>query len=232
MSRTLPAAVDTAVQDANVRGALFVEFDFASGFSRLWSGVGDLVWNGKTFTGAGDLGEVIVVEETTEIKAVGLTFTLSGLPSALVATAIGEHYQGRNCSMWLGFFDTGWALIADPVLIFSGRMDVMAVADAGGTASIKITVENRLIDLERPNQPRFDTDQDHQAEFPGDRGFEFVTAMQEAQIVWGNNVFGPSSPGPPIAVFPGPGDSIVLIPPIQGDVNLPTLDSILPPSDV
>lgn len=199
MSRSLTTPAQDAIVAKVFRAASIVQLDFDSGPVRFWGGIGPLPWNGNTFTGAGNLGNVSAVEETAETKATGLTFSLSGIPSELIAVALGEHYQGRACAMWIGLFDENWALIDDPVLAFSGRMDVMLVEDGGRTCTIQVTAENRLIDLDRPNETRYYTDQDQQAEYSGDRFFEFVPAMQEAVVVWGSTRVVPTSPSAPIS---------------------------------
>lgn len=97
---------------------------------RFWSGIGDLVWDGNTYVGAGGLGSVGTVEESSSIRAAGAVFKLSGIPSSLVSIVLAEHYQGRNCTMWLASFDAAGALIADPVQVFPGRIDMMQITDA------------------------------------------------------------------------------------------------------
>lgn len=169
------------------RPILLAEFDFASGASRAWSGLGTLAWDGKDWVGLGTFGEVSAIEETMELRATGAAFRLSGVPSELVATAMGEPIQGRTARLWLGFLDDTLALIEDPVLLFDGRMDTIEITDGGEAAVITLFAENRLRDLERPRTRRY-TDQDQQAEFPGDRGFEFVPALQEVTINWGSMV--------------------------------------------
>ncbi len=192
MSRSLTAAVATELQKGRIHPHALVHFAFDSGAVRFWSGIGDLVWSGHTYVGAGSLGSVGAVEESASIRAAGAAFKLSGIPSSLVSIALAEHYQGRGCTMWLAFFDDAGALIADPVQVFSGRVDVMQITDAGETADIKLTAENRLVDFERPQETRYYTDQDQQREYPGDKGFEFVTAIQEAVIVWGREKLAPA----------------------------------------
>ena len=56
----------------------------------------------------------------------------------------------------------------------------VAVVD-GAEPRISLTCESRLVDLERAEVRRY-TDADQQAEYPGDRFFEFVPALQEAEI--------------------------------------------------
>jgi len=215
MSRTLAAAVATAVADDNIRAAVLTYFNFDSGVIRFWTGIGPLVWSGDTFTGAGSLGGIGAIEETTEIKATGLTFTLSGIPSSLITIALDEDYQGRACTCWIAFFDSNWALITDPVQVFSGRMDTMALSDDGENATIVVAAENRLVDLDRPNNVLYMTNNDQQALYPGDRGLEYVPAMQEAVIVWGRSTLPPGGGQGGAGAAPASG-GIVGVPPEFG----------------
>jgi hypothetical protein len=50
----------------------------------------------------------------------------------------------------------------------------------GGNSAVAIR-ESRLVDLERAEVRRY-TDADQQAEYQGDRFFEYVPALQEAEI--------------------------------------------------
>jgi len=55
-----------------------------------------------------------------------------------------EVQQGKPAIVYLGMFDaTGTALIPDPVISFSGRVDQPTIAVGGDTASITIQCESR-----------------------------------------------------------------------------------------
>ncbi len=235
MSRTLTAGVTAEVQKAEVRAEAIAHFAFDSGSLRFWTGVGDLEWNGDTYIGTGNLGGISPVEESGAVKTSDLSFTLSGLPASLISVALGEHYQGRLCELWVGFFDTSGVLIDDPVPTFAGRMDTMTVVDNGDTASITVVATNRLKDLDRPNHARFYTDQDQQEEFPGDLGFQFVPEMQDAVIIWGKGIMEPAvggavatqgggPPGPGPVVTPPPGSPKIDDPDLGGDPLNPKTD--------
>ena len=64
--------------------------------------------------------------------------------------------------------------------LWAGLMDTMEVVD-GPEPRVALSCESRLVDLERAEVRRY-TDADQQAEYPGDRFFEFVPALQEAEI--------------------------------------------------
>ncbi len=168
-----------------VRPILMAEFEFDETIDRAWSGLGELVYDGKTYYGAGTLGKVSTIEETTELRATGASFQLSGIPADLVNKISSYPIQGKKALMYLGFMDANFStLIMDPVLIFDGRMDTAEIADGGDTASITVTAESRLRDLERLRTRRY-TDAEQQGRYPGDKGLEYVPSLQDKQIVWG-----------------------------------------------
>ena len=92
--------------------------------------------------------------------------------------------------MLLGTIDADGDVIADPVIVFSGFMDTMVINDGAETATIQVTVENRLIEFERTRGRRY-TAEDQKIDYPNDKGLEFVAEMQEKEIVWGRNKVGP-----------------------------------------
>lgn len=183
-ARDIASALMAAFGSPVVRPVVLVWLDFDDQPAFLWSGVGPLSWDGETWQGTGAIGRIGRIEETARIRAAGATLELSGVPSELISIALAEPYQGREARIWLGAFDEAGDLIASPYPLFRGRMDVMAGVDTGDTATLTLTVENRLVDLERPRVRRR-TDADHQQMWPGDRFFEYVTDIQTKPLFWG-----------------------------------------------
>jgi hypothetical protein len=184
MSRSLTAPMEAATLAPVICPILLVEALFDSGTVRMWSGFGDLSWGG-TWIGAGNLLGIGDVTEASELRATGLDVSLSGIPSEMLALALSEPYQDREARVYLGVFDTNTgALLADPYLVFGGRMDVMQIEDGGQSAKISISVESKLIDLERGRERRWE-DADQTAFFPGDRFFKFVQSVQDVTLTWG-----------------------------------------------
>lgn len=183
MTRPMTGAVENETLAAYSRPVLIAAIDTAGGMVRVWGGVGDLSWDGDTYQGTGILGGLSPVAESSDLRASGMTFTLSGVPASYISTALGQMRQGLSAKLWLGFMDSSWALIADPVLIFSGLTDVPTINESGETATIGISVESRLVDLERPRTRRY-THEDQQLRDPGDRGFEYVPALQDTVVEW------------------------------------------------
>lgn len=185
MTKRLNDTLSDETEKQVVRPILLASFDFDGEIERAWTGIGELQWDGHTWYGAGNLGKVSTVEETTELKATGASFQLSGIPADLIEDISSAPIQGRKAQMYLGFMDEDFQnLILDPVLIFDGRLDTAEIADSGDTATITLTAENRLRDLERTRTRRY-TDAEQQRRFPGDKGLEYVPSLQDKEILWG-----------------------------------------------
>jgi hypothetical protein len=200
MSRGLSTAFKNAAAAGVVYPALLGHFDFSGGIVRVWTGMGDLSWGGNTYTGLGDLVGISRVQETNEVRANGLEFFLNGIPSALVTRILSEGYRSRAAKLWLVLFDATPAIIANPLLLFSGRMDQCRLQDSGETSTCTISAESRLVDLQRPRERRR-TDEDQKSLFSGDRGLEYVAGLQDRQVVWGGASTA-TGPAAPVAVAP------------------------------
>lgn len=182
--RNMTAALEAALIARDVRPALFFEGEFASGAIRFWTGMGAITWNSQTWDGLGNLIGFQGVDEGSEVIARGTSISLSGVPTAMVSAAITDAQQGLPGRIWVGLLAADGTIIVDPVEVFVGRLDVPTVADGQDTCTVSITYESRLIDLNTPRELRY-TDQSQQQLYPGDRGFEYVTTIQDVEIVWG-----------------------------------------------
>lgn len=189
MSRALSAEM-LAVATADVVRPIYLvkaEFDSTPPEDRnlyLWSGFGDLTFNGKNYLGVGNLLSISAVDESTDLTATGASIVLSGIQSPLLAIARDEDYQGRPITIYLGALDDTGDLIASPTVLFSGFMDVMTISEAGETSTISVTAENKLIAFDRSYVRRY-TAEDQKIDYPNDMGFEFVAKIADQEIIWG-----------------------------------------------
>lgn len=181
-ARIITPAVEAILAGQHVPYVLFV-YLATDNPVRLTNAPWTIGWDGHDWSGAGMLGSINPIEEGDELQMYGVSMALSGIPPEYVQMAIGSHYQGRDCMIWLAPFTEAGQLAADPVLAFAGRLDVMTV-ELGDTATISVSAESRLTDWARPRTSRF-TDADQQSRYPGDKGLEFVAKVAELEIVWG-----------------------------------------------
>ena len=188
MTRTLPSSITALLSDATIEPYYAVDLDFPSADLRLWTGYGDRTINSATYLGSGDLMKIDGLEEAADLSSRGTTLTFSGVPSNLVSYALTEHYQGHLCTVYWGLKS-----VSDVVEIFSGYMDQMTIQDDGESAVIQLSVESRLITLERPNIRRY-TQASHDAVIgtegysnTTDTFFKWVTQLQDKQVPWGRD---------------------------------------------
>ncbi len=194
MSREITSAAQGASQAQVARPVLLAELDFPSGFVRVNSTDRGIFFDSQgasplnEFLGVGRLGSISTMGETSDLQARGVELTLSGIPSAHVSAAF-ESAQGRPGRIWIGFLDDSYALVVEPVLVFSGLIDNSNV-NIGETATVTVTVESRLIAWERPKIRRY-TNEDQQQRFSGesptitDKFLEFVNQTVDKELLWG-----------------------------------------------
>lgn len=207
MSRSLNDGIVEVLSAEAIFPFFAVQLYFDTQPLYFWTGLGDITVDSITYTGTGQLLQISELVETAEITAKGANLTLSGIPSNLLSLALSEPYQGRICRIMFGAIDANRVYLTDEsgnyilaedssridissgdpnaiVEIFSGYMDQMNIEEGPETSTIGLSVENKLIDLERVRPFRY-TDANQKSRFPDDKGFEFVEDLQDKVFNWG-----------------------------------------------
>tara|TARA_R110000764_G_scaffold222_5_gene1020 strand:+ start:1365 stop:1916 length:552 start_codon:yes stop_codon:yes gene_type:complete len=179
MTRTVPAALLTALSQPEVHPFYAVEMMFDSAPVRFWTGYGDRTIGADTYLGAGSLIGISGLEEVNDLSAKNINLTLSGVPQNLVSLALQEPYQRRTCKVYFGTTDT-----TTPIEVFSGLMNTMSIEDGGGSSVITLTVESKLVRLDKASNWRY-TEANHQSRHAGDTFFSYVADLQDKDILWG-----------------------------------------------
>lgn len=183
--RSIPAAMQTQLDTSHLFIVWFAHVQGVTGDLRLWTGIGTVSWNGYTWTGAGDLGSVRSIRQTKDLRAEGIELQLSGIGQDNIAFLLTEMRSGRDVQVWLGFeHPTTRAILADPMSVYKGYLDTGQLEDGRTFASVIVRAEGILAGLERAVVRRY-THEDQQIDYPGDRGFEYVAAIQDKEVLFG-----------------------------------------------
>jgi len=174
----------------------------------FWTGIGDTTIDGITYTGTGNLMQISSIKETAEIQAAGANLTLSGIPADMLSLALSVPYQGRIGKIKFGLIDadnnlleleTAFNMLLESgidiglenpeqsnVLIdmFVGYMDQMNIDESAETSIISLSLESKLLDLDRPVIRRYNNES-QKALFPNDKAFEFLNDLQGKDLSWG-----------------------------------------------
>ena len=67
-----------------------------------------------------------------------------------------------------------------------GYIDTMDIQEGPETSTITVTLESKLLELERQRVLRY-TSAIQKALFSGDKGFDFVDKLQDKTFVWGRS---------------------------------------------
>lgn len=203
--RDLTPEMQAVMTAKSLRPALLAELYFDSGTIRLWSGIGTLSFGGNDYIGGGNLIGISPIDESQALEAKGMSATLTGVPSNLIATTLLENQRGRPFRLYFGIVSNRFnvltedddfvltedggnvllenSLVSDPVRIFTGLMDTMEIVDTGETSTINMNIESILITGQR-NKIRRYTNEDQKKYYPTDRGLEYINSLQDKQIVW------------------------------------------------
>lgn len=184
MTRGVDSEFATAVQQPHVTFLVLCELYLDGGTQYLASTPHNVDWGGHTYLAAQGIG---TIEPTTETatEARGLTFTLSAVQSASLASAF-EPVQGRKAILRLGIVDGG-VLRVDPN-VWSGTLDVLTIVDQAGNPAITVTAEHAMLAWQQPSGQLF-SHQDQLAIDDTDMFFEHAAAMAETTLQWPNKVF-------------------------------------------
>lgn len=179
MGRTVPTNLLNALSQKEIQPYYAVEILFDSGAVRLWTGYGDREINEQTYLGAGSLLGIDGVAEVADLSAKSITVTLSGAVSSLVSLALQEPYQRRTCRVYFGEVS-----VTSVVEVFSGQLNTMQIEDSGEESTISVLVDSKLVELERSSNRRY-TSESQKARYTDDSFFDYVSSIQDAEIVWG-----------------------------------------------
>ena len=150
----------------------------------LWTGSGNTTWNGHTWIGLGSLLEISASEDGVTLSPRGITITLSGLDTALLADALGDFGLGLPVTVYFALYDSDNALIDTPFITWAGKMDQPTLDISGTGCLLSIACEDRLLDMNIAASRRY-TNEDLQRDNPGDLGCSFVDSIQQMTLSWG-----------------------------------------------
>jgi hypothetical protein len=184
MSRTVPASILTALGQGAIEPFYAIEIDLDSGPLRLWTGYGDRTVDGQTYSGGGDLMGIDGLEEVADLAAKVVTLTLSGMPANIINAALQEPYQRRRVRiLWSVNSIPGVVTVTsnDFVEVFSGSLNEMLIDDGPEAGTISVTVDSRLVELERASNFRY-TSESHKSRYATDTFFDFVADIQDKGV--------------------------------------------------
>jgi hypothetical protein len=175
-------AVKLAEDHQNIVFAIKAEFDTDD--ILLHTSLGDLVIDGETYEGAGQLLSISEIEDSNDLKSAGVTFSITGMDEQVLGYALTENYQNRPITLLMAFLSGGTDQVVASMVLYKGRMVQMNISDDPNGASIVLQTENRLMDLRRPSNYRY-TKESQASLYANDSSLNEVAKIQDMKINWG-----------------------------------------------
>ncbi len=177
--RTAVGSALTALQSQSLMLIWLVRMDLVDSVY-LNTSVVNVVWDSKTWMGAGLVGGIDSVEDSSGERR-GLKFSLSSVPSEYLSLAMAGGFRGKRVRIYEAIVsDSG---VLDAPLVWSGSLNQPVVEESGGTGQITVSAEHRGATFARAKPLRY-TDGDQQRLYPGDKSMQFVVSQSNHVDVW------------------------------------------------
>lgn len=194
MSRGVDAAMTAALAAGGYHAAVLVFVDWPGDPLRVHSGLGVLTWDGHDWQGIGVHGmggRITLPGEASGIAATEGQAMLGGLPEDIDAILAANP---RECAVqvWAGITTkrAGNTLVCPPVHVWAGYIDGLSDSEDGtdpkGDIVRRVMAPLVSRQSQRLSPSAYHTDEDQQAEFPGDTAGRWLRAARtrmQAEIV-------------------------------------------------
>lgn len=182
-----------ALMDASVIIPIhLVSLAFKSGTQYLTTWPLDIVWNGHTWKGMGELGEIGEMKESEDGTEEKITLALSPVNLSNLYLALGNvsDYINQDALIYFALLDpVTHQLASTPALRFAGLMDQVGVEIGENSGKITMTCHTGSY-AARNNPTTFRlNDTQHQERHPGELGLSYVQSLIETPPVWLSKTF-------------------------------------------
>jgi hypothetical protein len=146
-----------------------------------------IVFDGNTYTSAGDLINIEDVTEEMGLKYDTLSVALSGVNQANIAIALSANYIDKKVVMLIGAIDVDNNIVSSPVEYYTGMVESYGIDEDmdSGTSIVTWVTASHWSSFDFVAGRRTNDD-DQQFHFPGDLGLEFTSEIvTEKAMTWG-----------------------------------------------
>ena len=173
-----------ALPSGLIRPIILVELTFRSATEYVCTAPFAVTFGGNTYKGIGSLGSMGEIKEGTQVQADSTSVTLSGIDTTLLGESLDDIQQGAPAVIWFGLLKDDNTFLGSPAKAFAGVVDLSTVNYGTDTSTITLTLENLMVDGQRPSMLRY-TSADQRIKYPDDIGFGWVEQLNDLALSWG-----------------------------------------------
>jgi hypothetical protein len=143
----------------------------------------DLVFNSNTYVASSLFLGLSEVTESSEVSVNSLSLRFTGADQTIISLFLNNDYMDKPVNVYRGFLNSSQALIADPFLLFEGRIENFNIEDDVTSSSVLISVASHWADFDKVRTRKTNTNS-QKIYFPNDKGFDFASRSVR-EIKWG-----------------------------------------------
>lgn len=191
MARGLHSDIKTELAKDSIIFSDVVELFLPGGTQRLTNAPFDIITTtttggSGTYSANGEFLSFDLVSETLEARVNQINIVLSAASNTFTNLFMNNDYLNSRVCVYRVFFDTAFAQVNNPVLMWDGEIVGYRISENTKTSTISIVSSSVFYDFERVTGRRTN-DKSQQTIFPGDRGMEFSTSAI-GDIKWGRDL--------------------------------------------
>jgi len=176
---------DDFIDDLATDGAVIgyaVKLEFPSETLHIHTGVGDVVIDGTTYIGVGELGSVNSIENVSDANPASVEIGLMGIPSTVYNSILTTNIRGSSVTLYKVIYsNTGYVLNAAQIVV--GQVTAYSF-EFGTEGSFSLEVADEFNLYERPLQ-KYYTQSSWLNEHAGDNFWQYVSQLSNRKIFWG-----------------------------------------------
>tara|TARA_R100000773_G_scaffold30244_1_gene25863 strand:- start:2610 stop:3056 length:447 start_codon:yes stop_codon:yes gene_type:complete len=136
-----------------------------------------------TYTPSSFLISVPSFSEETDLTKASLSLALSGADQTFISTVLNENVVNDTVDIFRGVLDSSNAIVADPILLYSGNIDTFQIDETETESSVILTVVSHWADFNKKSG-RNTNNNSQQRFFNTDVGMDFAS-QTTLDIKWG-----------------------------------------------
>jgi len=182
MTRGLTTAVNNELATDALNPVTLVYINVGSGL-RFTDHYKDLTYDSNTYTASSLFLKVSEVSESSEVEITNIALEFTGADQSIISLFLSSEYMDRDVEIYKGFLDTTQTLIADPFLLFKGRVESFNIDESLESSDVKVIATSHWSDFDKIKGRKTNTGS-QQLYFTGDLGFDYASQTVQ-DIKWG-----------------------------------------------
>ena len=186
MARTLTTALKNELITNEIRPVHLLSIGFSTPINitdNSFNLTSSVSGSSITYTASPFLVATPTFTEETDLTKTSLNITLSGADTTFISTVLNENIVNDTVDIFRGLLDSNNALIADPILLYSGNIDTFQISESETESNVILTVVSHWADFDKKSG-RQTNNNSQQRFFNTDVGMDF-SSQTVLDLKWG-----------------------------------------------